>query len=196
MTTQAGNRHEQDQSPDVRGERPLEQQAQSPDVRDERPLEQQAQSPDGRDERPLERLDRNATELMTELRVAGTGIQVLLAFLLVVPFNNRFAKLSSFDRYVYFVTLLCIAIAAVLLIAPMVHHRLLFRQGQKRYLVDIGNRSAIIAAAFLAVGLTGILVLISNFIFGGLTPIIVGVAAALTVGYVWFALPLNRRRRR
>lgn len=131
---------------------------------------------------------------MTELRVAGTGIQVLLAFLLVVPFNNRFTKTSSFDRYVYFVTLLCIAIAAVLLIAPMVHHRLLFRRGAKRYLVDVGNRSAIVAMAFLAVGLTGILVLISNFVFGGLTPVVVGVLAAVIVGYLWFALPLMQRR--
>lgn len=131
---------------------------------------------------------------MTELRVAGTGIQVLLAFLLVVPFNNRFSKLSSFDRYVYFVTLLCITIAAVLLIAPMVHHRLLFRRGEKRYLVDVGNRISIAAMAFLGVGLTGILVLISNFVFGGLTPIVVGVLAVLIVAYLWFALPLRQRR--
>jgi hypothetical protein len=156
--------------------------------------QQEAGSANGRDERPTERLDRNETELMTELRVAGTGIQVLLAFLLVVPFNNRFSKLSSFDRYVYFVTLLCIAIAAVLLIAPMVHHRLLFRRGEKRYLVDVGNRSAIAAMAFLAVGLTGILVLISNFVFGGLTPVVVGVVAALIVAYFWFGLPLRQRR--
>jgi hypothetical protein len=156
--------------------------------------DQHPESADGRDERPAEKLDRNETELMTELRVAGTGIQVLLAFLLVIPFNNRFTKLSSFDRDVYFATLLCIAIAAVLLIAPTVHHRLLFRRGEKRYLADVGNRSAIVAMAFLAVGLTGILVLISNFVFGGLTPIIVGVIAALTVGYLWFALPLKQRR--
>jgi Family of unknown function (DUF6328) len=152
--------------------------------------DQDLQSSDGRDERPLERLDRNENELMTELRVAGTGIQVLLAFLLVVPFNNRFTKLSTFDRYSYFFALMCIAIAAVLLIAPMVHHRLLFRQGKKSYLVKVGNRSAIVAMVFLSVGLTGILVLVSNVVFGGLMPIIVGFIAAPTVGWAWFGVPL------
>jgi uncharacterized membrane protein YccC len=77
----------------------------------------------------------------------------------------------------------------------MVHHRLLFRRGEKRYLVDTGNRCAIVAMGFLAVGLTGILVVISNFVFGGPTPIVVGVLAALAIGYVWFALPLKQRRR-
>ena len=82
---------------------------------------------DGRAESPNERLDRNQIELLNELRVAGTAIQVLLAFLLVVPFDSRFERLSSFERYDYFATLLCIAVAAVLLIALSIHHRLLFR---------------------------------------------------------------------
>jgi hypothetical protein len=150
-------------------------------------------SRDGRDERPMERLDRNETELMTELRVAGTGIQVLLAFLLVIPFNNRFTTLSTFDRDIYFVTLLCLAAAAVLLIAPMVHHRILFRRGQKAYLVETGNRSAIVAMVLLGTGLTGILVLISNVVFGGATPIIVGVVVAPSVALLWFGVPLRHR---
>jgi Family of unknown function (DUF6328) len=158
--------------------------------------QQDAQSSDGRNERPKERLDRNETELMTELRVAGTGVQVLLAFLLVVPFNNRWTKLSSFDRYNYFFALICIAIAATLLIAPMVHHRLLFREGEKHYLVKVGNRSAIAAMVFVSIGLTAILVLVSNVVFGGLTPIIVGIIAATTVGWLWFGLPLMQQRRR
>ena len=104
-------------------------------------------------ERPLdepqsERLGRNVTDLLNELRVAGTGIQVMLAFLLVVPFNAGWQKASTFDRWDYFITLLCIATAAVLLIAPSVHHRLLFRQGERAYLVRVGTRLAIVAAAF------------------------------------------------
>lgn len=127
-----------------------------------------------RGESRLERLDRNTVELVNELRVAGTGVQVMLAFLLVVPFNNRFTRLTAFDRYDYFVTLLCIAIAAALLIAPSVHHRLLFRQGAKAYLVSLGTKPAIAASIFIAVGLTGILVLISDLIFGGLTALVAG----------------------
>src|SRR4029079_1089517 len=89
-----------------------------------------------------------------------------------------------FDRDVYFVALLCVAIAAVLLIAPMIHHRLLFREREKGYLVRIGNLDAIVAMAFLSVGLTAILVLVSNVVFGGLAPVIVGIVAAAAIGLV------------
>ena len=153
-----------------------------------------ASGTDGRDESEFERLDRNTVELLNELRVAGTGIQVLFAFLLVVPFNTGFSKLSAFDRYEYFVTLLCIAVAAVLLIAPTFHHRLLFRQQQKEYLVRVGTRYAIVAGAFLAVGMSGILVLISDVLFGGVTAAVVGVLSALVVVWLWFAVPLRHRR--
>jgi amino acid transporter len=146
-----------------------------------------------RDEAPQERLDRNQTELMTELRVAGAGVQVLFGFLLIVPFNNRWTALSSFDRDVYFVALICVAIAAVLLIAPMVHHRLLFREREKGYLVRVGNLSAIVAMVFLSVGLTAILVLVSNVVFGGLAPVIVGIIAAPAIGWLWFGVALAKR---
>jgi hypothetical protein len=148
-----------------------------------------------RDESELERLDRNTVELLNELRVAATGIQVLFAFLLVVPFNTGFSKLTSFDRYCYFVTLVCMAIAAALLIAPSIHHRLLFRQKEKDYLVRIGTRLAIISGVFLTAGMTGILVLISNVVFGGTTAAVVGVLTAVSVAGLWFGVPLNRRRR-
>ena len=149
---------------------------------------------DGRDETPLEQLDRNIIELLNELRVAGTGIQVLLAFLLVAPFDSRFTRLSTFERDDYFVTLVCIALAAVLLIAPSIHHRILFRQHQKPYLIRVGNQAMIVAMAFLAVGLTGILVLISDLMFGGVAAGVAGLATALVIGGLWFAVPFNRRR--
>jgi hypothetical protein len=145
------------------------------------------------DEPHSERLGRNLTDLLNELRVAGTGVQVLFAFLLVVPFNAGWKQASAFDRRVYFGSLLCIATAAVLLIAPSVHHRLLFRQRQREYLVRVGTRLAILAAGFIAVGLTGILVLVSNFVFGTVAAVIVGVTAAIVLIALWFALPLIRR---
>jgi hypothetical protein len=156
-------------------------------------MQRQVEQPP-RGEQESERLGRNVTDLLNELRVAGAGIQVMFAFLLVVPFNAGWQRTSVFDRWVYFVALLCIAIAAVLLIAPSVHHRLLFRQRERDYLVRVGTRLAIVAAAFLAVGLSGIMVLISNFVFGTLAAIVAGVAAAIVVCATWFALPLVRRR--
>ncbi len=148
-----------------------------------------------RHESSLERLDRNEVELLTELRVAGTGVQVLLAFLLIVPFNNRFARLSSFERYDYFVTLVCMAIAATLLIAPSIHHRVLFRMSQKAFLVSVGNQVAIIAMVFMTAGMTGILMLIADVVFGGASTVVVGVLAGVVVSAVWFGIPLNRRRK-
>ena len=157
---------------------------------------QQPTRPGPRSEPDSERLGRNVTDLLNELRVAGTGVQVMFAFLLVVPFNAGWKQASAFDRWDYFITLLCVAIAAVLLIAPSVHHRLLFRQHQRAYLVRVGTRLAIVAAAFLAVGLTGILVLISNFVFGTVAALSVGAAAAIVVMSVWFVLPASRRHDR
>jgi O-antigen/teichoic acid export membrane protein len=150
---------------------------------------------DERHESELERLDRNTVELLNELRVAGTGIQVLFAFLLVVPFNAGYNRLSSFDHYDYYVTLVCVAAAAVLLMSPSIHHRLLFRHGEKPFLIRVGNTVAIVAMAFLTVGMTGILVLISDVMFGGVTAVIAGVLTAVLVGALWFAVPLRRRLR-
>jgi hypothetical protein len=141
-----------------------------------------------------ERLDRNTTELIGEMRVAAIGIQVMFAFLLVVPFNAGWKQVTAFERDVYFVALLCIAMAAVLLIAPTIHHRLLFRQRQKGYLVAVGSKLVVVAMSFLAVGLVAILVLISDFLFGAAAAAIVGLGAAAVVGTVWFVIPLHRRR--
>ena len=157
-----------------------------------RPAARQVQE---RDETPLERLDRNTVELLNELRVAGAGVQVLFAFLLIVPFNSGWNRLRSFDRYEYFVTLLCVAAAAILLIAPSIHHRLLFRQDEKPYLVRTANSAAIAGMVFLSLGLTGILVLLAHVIFGDVAAAVVGAVAALAIAALWFVVPLRRRHR-
>jgi O-antigen/teichoic acid export membrane protein len=150
---------------------------------------------DDRHESEMERLDRNTTELLNELRVAAVGIQVLFAFLLIVPFNTGWKKVNSFDRYDYFVTLLCIATSATLLVAPSIHHRLLFRRRQKAYLVRMGTRLTIVAMVFLTIGFTGILVLLSDIVFSGVTAAVVGVCTGVLVSTVWFGIPLARRRK-
>jgi uncharacterized membrane protein YiaA len=142
-----------------------------------------------------DRIDRNLIELLNELRITGTGIQVLLAFLVIVPFDSGYRTISQFDKDVYFVALLTIAAAAVLLIAPSVHHRLLFHQGQRAYIVRTANTFAIVGMALLAVGLVAILVLLSNIVFGSAAALIVGVLTAGLVGVLWFGLPGLKRLR-
>lgn len=160
---------------------------------DSEPIEHET-TPEQRDESFAERLDRNEVELLNELRVTATGIQVLFAFLLIVPFNNRFPKVTGFEKAIYVVTLCCLGISTVLLIAPSVHHRILFRHGQKLFLVETGTRLLIVSSIFLAGGLTGILLLVGSFVLGVAWGIVIAsVAAAVTVS-VWFVVPLNRRR--
>jgi hypothetical protein len=142
-----------------------------------------------------EKLDRNTIELLNELRVAGTGIQVMFAFLLVVPFNAGWPRTDSFERTVYFVTLGLVATSAFLLMAPPIQHRILFRHHEKRYLVTMGNRLAIAGMTFLALGFTGILVLLSDYAVGGVAPIIAGALTLAITGGLWFAMPLLRRAR-
>lgn len=146
-----------------------------------------------RDESQPERLDRNTVELLNELRIAGTGIQVMFAFLLIVPFNTGWKQVDGFERTVYFVTLLVVALAAFLLMAPPIHHRLLFRHGEKPFLIQIGNYMAIGGMACLGLGFVGILVLISDVVVGGAAPAVVGGLALALVAGLWFVLPLARR---
>ena len=154
---------------------------------------QNHQAGDPRDETQFQRLDRNTNELVQEMRVASVGIQVLLAFLLVVPFQTGWKQVTSFDRYEYFVTLVSIAVAAALLIAPSIHHRILFREQEKAYVVEVGNTLVIVAAVFLTVGFTGIFVLISHVLFGGVASAVAGGVTALVISVLWFGLPLHHR---
>jgi uncharacterized protein DUF6328 len=147
----------------------------------------------GRDESEGERLDRNLGELLQELRVALPGVQVLFAFLLAVPFQQNFTKITSFQRDVYFATLLLTAISAVLLISPSAYHRLTFRYQQKRQLVFYSNRFAIVGLGFLALAMTGAIMLITDVLFGTTATVVTTTATVAAFSFFWFALPLRRR---
>jgi hypothetical protein len=147
-----------------------------------------------RNETELERIDRNLNELLSELRVIATGVQVLFAFLLIVPFNVGFRQLVSGERYFYFAILLATAAAAGLLIAPTALHRLIFRRGDKSYLIEMANRMAISGITCLMFAMTGILALLSGHLFGWIAGAIVGVGAGAFFGSLWFGIGVARRR--
>ncbi len=150
----------------------------------------------GREETEKERVDRNLQEFLGELRVALPGVQVLFAFLLVVPFNQRFADVTSFQKTVYFATLLCAAAASICLIAPTVHHRVEFRRQDKEWILKVSNRLAIAGLAFLAVAMTGAMLLITDFLYGSTTTAVAIAAVAVAFFAVWFGIPLQRLLRR
>ena len=151
--------------------------------------------PSGREETEEERLDRNLGELLQELRVALPGVQVLFAFLLAVPFQANFKEISPFEEKVYFATLLCTAVSAALLISPTAYHRLTFHLQQKRQLVFLANRLAIVGLGFLALAMTGAIMLITDVLFGSPATIVFTAAALAMFLALWVALPLGRRFR-
>lgn len=140
-----------------------------------------------------QRADRHLSELLQELRVALPGAQVLFAFLLTVPFAARFEDLNELGKYVYFGVLLCTAISIALLIAPSATHRILFRQKDKEFLVDLANRYALAGMAFLAVAIAGAIWVVSDFLFArAVTGVTVAFIAFFFVA-IWFVEPLRRR---
>jgi hypothetical protein len=147
----------------------------------------------GREESEEQRADRNLSDLLQELRVALPGVQVLFAFLLTVPFSNRFDQLSDFDQKLYFGVLLCTALATVLLTAPTVGHRILFRRQQKEYIVRTANNLALVGLLLLALAISGAIALISNFLFGTETAIISTGALLVAFAGFWYLGPIMRR---
>jgi hypothetical protein len=154
-----------------------------------------ADRPSGRDETDDERLDRNLGELLQELRVALPGVQVLFAFLLAVPFQQNFTEITPFEEKVYFGTLLCTAVSAALLISPSAYHRLTFHLQQKQELVFLANRLTIAGLGFLALAMTGAVVLITDVLFGALATALFGAAALAMFVVLWGLLPLRQRLR-
>jgi hypothetical protein len=147
----------------------------------------------GRYESEEERADRNLSDLLQELRVALPGVQVLFAFLLTVPFTQRFDSLSDFEEKLYFGVLISVALATVLLTAPTVGHRILFRRQQKEYLVTVANRLALVGMSLLALSMCGAIAVISAFLFGTATAVITTAVMAAAFAGFWFAGPVVRR---
>jgi len=146
-------------------------------------------------ERKDERLDRELIELLNELRVALPGVQVLFAFLLGVPFTQRFGQVSELQKDVYFITFMCTAIATALLIAPSAHHRLEWRQGDKEHLLVVSNRLAIAGTGFLALAIAGTVFVVTDVLFEVTSAAVLAAATAAVFGWLWYAIPLLRRWR-
>src|SRR5256885_11998901 len=146
-----------------------------------------------RNETTLERSDRQLAELMQEVRVAQTGVQVLFGFLLTVSFTNRFGTLAAGEKALYFATLAAAGAAAMLLIAPSSHHRILFRCGDKEYVVRMANRYAIAGLACVALAMVGALLLVADVILGSPAAGIAGAIASAAALWCWYLQPLRRR---
>ena len=140
-----------------------------------------------------ERVNRELIELLNELRVALPGVQVLFAFLLAVPFTQRFAETTELQRDTFMVALLSTLAGSVFLIAPTAYHRIRFRDRDKEALLQIGNVFAIIGVLFLAIGMTAVVFLVTDVIYRGFVTAVVTASTAALFAIVWFVLPLARK---
>ncbi len=138
------------------------------------------------------RRDRELIELLNELRVALPGVQVLFAFLLAVPFAQRFADVTDIQRDAYTVALLCTLAGLVFLIAPTTFHRIRFRDRDKELLLRLSNRFTIIGMVLLALAMTASVFLVMDLLYESTFAVIVSAIAAALFAVVWFLLPLGR----
>ena len=145
-----------------------------------------------KEETKEERIDRELIELLNELRVALPGVQVLFAFLLAVPFTQRFAGVTDLQKNTYMTALLCTVGGSVFLIAPTTFHRIRFRDRDKESLLFIANRFTIAGMVLLAVAMTASVFLVTDLLFKGAITSIVTAAVAALFAVVWFVLPVAR----
>jgi hypothetical protein len=139
-------------------------------------------------------LDRNLAELLQEMRVAITGVQILFAFLLTIAFTSRFEEQGAFATTVYTITLLSTATATLVLIAPVSFHRTLFRRGRKAELVAFADLALLIGLGLLFLGIASAVLLVLDVVLGR-WPAVVGCGFVVLVGVVaWYVLPLRLRR--
>ena len=145
------------------------------------------------DETEKERINRELIELLNELRVALPGVQVLFAFLLILPFQQSFAATSALDKAVYTVALLFSALAAALLITPSAYHRLNFRRDVKKEMLFDSNRLIVAGLACTAMGVACAIYLVVDIVHGGMAAMLATIATFAVYGALWLALPLARR---
>jgi hypothetical protein len=139
------------------------------------------------------RLDRELMELLNELRVALPGVQVLFAFLLILPFSTGFTDLATYQDVVFLASLLCTAGATAMLAAPSAYHRLRFRERDKERMIRVANRLAVGGLVLVAVAMSLVVFLVTDVVFALPAAVVVGVLTAGVFAVLWFALPLSGR---
>ena len=143
-----------------------------------------------------ERLDQEWSELLEELRVVLPGTEVLFAFLLSIPFTQRFDEVAGSDKTVYTIAFLAAAAATLLLVAPSAQHRLLWRQGRKAPELRLATGFAIAGTACLAVAVACVVYVVTHVLYNNQLP---AVATALAIALIlgsWYGVPLVLRLRR
>ena len=147
------------------------------------------------EQRSKQDLDRELIELLNELRVTLPGVQVLFAFLLIVPFSQRFELINDLQKYAYIVALTFTALGSALLIAPTPYHRIRWRDQDKDAMLRLAKRLALAGTVCVAIAMPCALFFVTDFLFKSPLPALL---SALVIGVIvtfWYALPLERELR-
>ncbi len=144
-----------------------------------------------RDESPAERLDRNWSELLQELRVTQTGIQILSGFLLTLPFQSRFAELEPALLGIFLAAVVLGTLTTGLIVAPVTAHRLLFRRHAKDVVVLAGNRLAKAGLGLLALTVVMVVTLVFGFVLDLTAGLVAGGVTLGVFAVLWLAVPLR-----
>jgi amino acid permease len=145
-----------------------------------------------KNETEKQRWDRNFADLLQELRVAQTGVQILFAFLLTLPFSNGFPKTTAFQKDVYVVALLAAAFATAMIISPVAFHRALFRQGRKPELVQYAHRMATGGLAFMLISMVASVLLITDYMLNIWAAVVLTTVTGVVFLTFWAAIPWYR----
>jgi hypothetical protein len=151
--------------------------------------------PNGQSEETTDqRLTRNVNELLSELRVAQAGVQILFGFLLSVVFTAQFRQASGFEKSLHLTAVLLALASTALLTVPAAWHRLLFRDGRREEILRAGNPIVIAGLVCLAAAMVTTVALIAKVVFGGLAMVLIAAFAAVLFGMLWFWVPSRLRR--
>ena len=145
------------------------------------------------EETTQEKLDRELIELLNELRVMLPGVQALFAFLLIVPFSERFTATTPNERAAYYVAFAAAALSSVLFIAPSVYHRVQFRQRDKEQLLRVGNAVVLAGTVVLGVGIAASIFFVTGFLADDTLALVASLGAFALLSALWWGLPLMRR---
>lgn len=150
---------------------------------------------DGREETVNERADRNWSEVLQELRVLQTGTQILTGFLLALAFQPAFADLSTGQRAFYLILVVLAALSAIIALAPVALHRLLFRRGEKPTIVAYGHAALLTSLLTVSVLMVGVVAFVFDIVVGDAAAWVAGVVLATVIVVLWIAFPAVMRSR-
>jgi hypothetical protein len=149
----------------------------------------------GSDETPAERVSRELDELLQQIRISLPGVQVLFAFLLAVPFTNRFDAVDGPAKVAFFIAFLATATATAMFLTSVAYARIQFRHADKERLLQLGTRTTIAGLALLAIAISASTFVVTQVLYADIYATLVTALIALLLAGMWFAVPLLARTR-